>query len=438
MPMIITTRSLIALSVVVAATSSIALPAVSAHAAERVAAAPAVTALAAESTVGGSITREEIIERAKYWLGKSIPYNQGGSYPDSDGRNYRTDCSGYVSMAWHLPTSLSTHGLGSSSDVYEIPRSDLKAGDILNSYYDHVILFDKWDDAAHTKFSYYSFGSTPVKHVTGVSINAATFDSHPNGDYKALRYKRVLDTASPVFTQTTAADFNGDGEADIIARDGSATLKMWTHNAGGYFNAPVNVTGGWNFTQTAAADFTGDGKADLIARDSDGTLMMWTGRGTGTFNAPVNVTNGWNFTQTAAADFDGNGKTDLIARDADGNLKIWAGRGDGTFAAAAHLSAGWNFTQTVAADFNGDKQADIIAKNADGDLKLWTHNAGGYFNAPVDVTGGWNFSQTTAADFDGNGNSDLIARNDNNGDLTIWAGHGNGTFGTPAKLTGGW
>ncbi|WP_030777523.1 transglycosylase family protein, partial [Streptomyces sp. NRRL F-2664] len=43
------------------------------------------------------------------------------------------------------------------------------------------------------------------------------------------------DTADPfpvdvlpaaVFTQTAAADFNGDGEADIIARDASATLKM--------------------------------------------------------------------------------------------------------------------------------------------------------------------------------------------------------------------
>ncbi|THA42465.1 transglycosylase family protein, partial [Streptomyces sp. A1136] len=41
---------------------------------------------------------------------------------------------------------------------------------------------------------------------------------------------------SAVFTQTTAADFNGDGQADIVARDSSGTLKMWTHNAGGYFN----------------------------------------------------------------------------------------------------------------------------------------------------------------------------------------------------------
>ncbi|MEV4425971.1 FG-GAP-like repeat-containing protein [Streptomyces sp. R-07] len=284
-----------------------------------------------------------------------------------------------------------------------------------------------------------------ITTIGGNQSGAVTLGTISNGYYYSQKVSGYVSpiggvdpTPDPVFTQTAAADFNGDGQADIIARDAAATLKMWTHNPGGYFNAPVNVTGGWNFTQTATADFNNDGKNDIIARDTDANLKMWLGRGDGTFGAASHVTGGWNFTQTTAADFDGNGKADLIAKDADGNLKIWAGRGDGTFGAAAQLTAGWNFTQTTAADFNEDGQADLIAKDADGNLKMWTHNAGGYFNAPVNVTGGWNFTQTTAADFDGNGKADLIARNDTTGDLTIWAGHGDTTFGTPAKLTGGW
>uniref|UniRef100_UPI0018FF5519 transglycosylase family protein n=1 Tax=Streptomyces sp. NRRL F-5123 TaxID=1463856 RepID=UPI0018FF5519 len=39
------------------------------------------------------------------------------------------------------------------------------------------------------------------------------------------------------YAQTTSADFNGDGQADIIAQDSALNLKMWTHNPGGYFNA---------------------------------------------------------------------------------------------------------------------------------------------------------------------------------------------------------
>ncbi|MEW1914850.1 VCBS repeat-containing protein, partial [Kitasatospora sp. NPDC085895] len=179
---------------------------------------------ATASSVDGSITRSEIIQRAQYWLGKSIPYNQGGSFTDPDGRSYRTDCSGYVSMAWHLGESASTQSLPGYS--YEIPRSELKAGDILNSFYEHVILFEKWDDAEHTTFSYYSFGSTPVKHVTGVSINAATFDSHPNGNYKALRYKNVDD--DPAMTSMVGVgDINNNGVPDLMVRrksDGHALI----------------------------------------------------------------------------------------------------------------------------------------------------------------------------------------------------------------------
>ncbi|MFF8379649.1 hypothetical protein ACF07V_26370 [Streptomyces sp. NPDC015661] len=214
-----------------AATLAVAGLAGTAAATPAQAAAPAMTttlaaATVSSSTAGGYITRSEIIERAKYWLGKNLTYNQGGSYPDSDGKYYRTDCSGYVSMAWHLTTSLNTVGIGDSADTYEISRSQLKAGDVLNSYYDHVILFDKWDDAAHTTFSYYSFGSTPVKHITGMSINASTIDGHPNGDYKALRYKKAIDggtdgigmwdPSNHYFHLRNAANAGGNDAGDFV------------------------------------------------------------------------------------------------------------------------------------------------------------------------------------------------------------------------------
>ncbi|MFE5562393.1 FG-GAP-like repeat-containing protein [Streptomyces sp. NPDC056544] len=252
---------------------------------------------------------------------------------------------------------------------------------------------------------------------------------------------RAADGPSVTMSQTAAADFNGDGAQDLVARqDATGILKMWFGRGNGTFASSTDVTAGWRpFSQTAAADFTGDGKADLIARDSSGTLKLWKGQGDGTFGSAITVTGGWEFTQTAAADFDGDGKADLIARDSSANLKIWAGRGDGTFGAGASLTGGWDFTQTTAADFTGDHQADIIARDASGNLKMWTHNAAGHFNAPLTVTGGWSpFSQTTAADFTGDGKADLIARDDNTAELRSWAGHNDATFASPTTLTGGW
>ncbi|MEV7120442.1 hypothetical protein [Kitasatospora griseola] len=195
--------------------------------------ATATTAQAA-SSVGGPITRSEVIQRAQYWIGKSIPYNQSGTYPDSSGRNYRTDCGGYVDMAWHLADGPNTQGLESSAYTTQISRSDLKAGDILNSYWDHVILFEKWDDSAHTTFSYYSFGSTPVKHVTGVSINAAYFDSHPNGDYKALRYNKIVDDATVMPTNV---------QLDIVGGDGALYSQFGNYSSGSFNSAWTAISG---------------------------------------------------------------------------------------------------------------------------------------------------------------------------------------------------
>ncbi|KJS57761.1 FG-GAP repeat domain-containing protein, partial [Streptomyces rubellomurinus] len=94
--------------------------------------------------------------------------------------------------------------------------------------------------------------------------------------------------------QTTAADFNGDGIADLVARDSSGNLYLWTGNAGGAFSTKKLLTGGWDFTQTTAGDFTGSGHADLIARDdTTGTLYRWAGNGAGGFAAKVQVTTGW-------------------------------------------------------------------------------------------------------------------------------------------------
>ncbi|MFI5645459.1 hypothetical protein [Kitasatospora sp. NPDC051705] len=201
------------------------------------------TATAAQaSSVGGQITRAEIIERAQFWYNKSLVYSQGGSALDSSGRSYRTDCSGYVSMAWHLGSSPNTQGLVDGGFTREISRSDLKAGDVLNSYYNHVLLFEKWDDAAHTKFSYYSFGSTPVKHITGVSIDAARIDGHPNGEYKALRYKNVVEDSTPIPAPAPAwKPAVGDG-GSVTGADGTA--YTFSRSANGHVQMTARLAGG--------------------------------------------------------------------------------------------------------------------------------------------------------------------------------------------------
>ncbi|MEV4425969.1 FG-GAP-like repeat-containing protein [Streptomyces sp. R-07] len=203
------------------------------------------------------------------------------------------------------------------------------------------------------------------------------------------------------YSQTVAGDFTGDGKADIMARyegpvDESRppqdTLRLWVGRGDGSFIAPTNVTGGWNFTQTTAADFDGDGETDLIARDPSGNLKIWAGHGDGTFGAAAHLTAGWNFAQTTAADFNGDGAADIIARDpATNSLKMWTHNAGGYFNAPVSVTGGWGFSQTAAAgDIDGDGKADILARdNTTGTLKAWSGQGDTTFSAARNLTGGW-------------------------------------------------
>jgi CHAP domain/FG-GAP-like repeat len=396
-----------------------------------------------------AVSRDAIVEVLRDQIGVSEANGQCDRYGVDCSQT--AWCAAFTNWVWKkagvtpVPTTLVARGVGDwGVDRHLFKRENPLPGDVV-VYGEPAPV-----TGGHVGMVEAVHGDGTITTIEGNYDNKVTRRSHIDPDRATGNGHHISGYVTPPnvgapppairlnFSQTASADFTGDRQADIIARDGAGRLRMWTHNPEGYFNAPRQVTGGWNFTETVAADVTGDGKADLIARDDDGELFRWNGYGNGTFAAKVRLTGGWNFTQTAAADFDGDGKADLIARDGAGVLHIWAGRGDGTFAESARLTGGWNFDQTVSADFTGDGQADILAADRSNNLKLWRHNRGGYFDAPVQVTGGWAFSQPAAADYDGDGKADLIARDDSTGRLYIWAGRGNGTFGAKAHLTGGW
>ncbi|MEU1075129.1 FG-GAP-like repeat-containing protein [Streptomyces sp. NPDC005878] len=251
---------------------------------------------------------------------------------------------------------------------------------------------------------------------------------------------------APRYSQTSAADFNRDGTADLIARDSQGALYLWPGNqdidapghGDGTFGGPRQLTGGWSFTETTAADFTGDGKPDLIAKDTANNLHLWTGRGDGTFDRPRQLTTGWSFTETTAADFTGDGKPDLIAKDTANNLHLWTGRGDGTFGGPRQLTGGWSFTETTGADLTGDGKPDLIAKDSRADLYLWRANADGTFRSKELLSHDWNYTQTTPGAFREPGRDHLIARSDATGELDQWVNDGTAQLTSRLRLTGGW
>lgn len=129
--------------------------------------------------VGGSSTAAL---RGNSWVAAKVKYSQKRYYANKYGR-YRTDCSGFVSMMWALSSSYTTRSLPKISHV--ITKAQLQSGDILNSANYHVVLFDAWADAAHTR--YWGYEETPNPGATHRVIPYPYWSGHRTSTFVPRR-----------------------------------------------------------------------------------------------------------------------------------------------------------------------------------------------------------------------------------------------------------
>jgi hypothetical protein len=380
----------------------------------------------AATGVNAPITRREVLARARTWAAVPISYSMRRTY-----QGYRTDCSGYVSMAWHLGSSVVTSSFGPLT--HSITKSQLKAGDILNwnntgPGVGHVVIFEKWADPSSSHRSYWAYEQTPA-HTKHRVVPYPYFPGH--GRFVPLRYNKIVgDTPF-----ADGHDVNGDGLADVLARDTRGRLFFYRGEGNGKF-APRDRTdtGSWKgHDKILAADVNGDGLADILARDSRGRLLFHRGLGTGAFAPPARpYSSGWKaYNRIVSADVNGDGLADVLSRDSRGRLFLHRGRGDGTFAARVRTDkVSWKgYNKLLAADVTGDGLADVLARDGYGRLFFYRGRGNGTFEGRVRTYAkGWDtYDKLTVGDLTGDGKADVVAR-DGLGRLFFYRGQGNGRF----------
>lgn len=129
-------------------------------------------------------SRSETDVRSRSWLDAQVPYSQQSCYQNEYG-SYRTDCSGYVSMAWGLTHSRTTVTLRDVAT--EIPRADLRPGDALTNA-NHAALFVRWADGAQSE--------PVVREQTGpdgAPPVERTWSAATAGAYTPVRYYRITE-----------------------------------------------------------------------------------------------------------------------------------------------------------------------------------------------------------------------------------------------------
>jgi len=139
--------------------------------------------------IGGKIKRSEVIERAWTWVNRDIQYSQSGVADDAERHHkYRRDCSGYISMVWHIkPTGMYAPNTTALRDYsFAIAKANLRRGDILLDPGNHVVLFQRWANDAHTKFWLFE-QSNPTSDMN----HRVAYLSSYSG-YTARRYNHIV------------------------------------------------------------------------------------------------------------------------------------------------------------------------------------------------------------------------------------------------------
>jgi hypothetical protein len=249
--------------------------------------------------------------------------------------------------------------------------------------------------------------------------------------------------------QVGTADFNGDGRPDFYYADPSG-LNVILGNSDGSYAAPRTTPLG-SATPSAtglapgigscqAADFNGDGFADVVCFPpvwaTTPSPIIFIGNGDGTFRpdstlvVPNNlVPQGSEWVFIAFADMNSDGHLDIVFSNSTGTLFTAFGNGSGQFEDLVSFQApggqSWLKGATVA-DINGDGHPDIVL--IDEPLVMLGTGDGSFTGAYT--AGPW--TGCHLADFDKDGHLDLFCTlfnyNNNEAYLEIHHGNGDGTF----------
>jgi len=231
-----------------------------------------------------------------------------------------------------------------------------------------------------------------------------------------------------------AVDVNHDGKLDLVVLDAeSGEISVLLGNGDGTFQAaaqfPVGV--GTIPQSFVVADFNGDGNVDVVAT-SGSFVYALLGDGDGTFQQAtqspmVNVAE-W----ITTGDFNHDGKLDVaVTSNFASDVFVLLGNGDGTFQNATSYSAGSSIAHLITADLNGDNALDLAVTNYNGSVSILMGNGDGTFQNAVSYAVGQAGSQLwamTSADLNGDGKVDLVF-SDGEFDLVyLLLGKGDGTF----------
>jgi hypothetical protein len=222
-----------------------------------------------------------------------------------------------------------------------------------------------------------------------------------------------------VLRRASLGDMDNDGDLDVVATgdDPQAALKVLANDGSGSFAiAAAMAAPSTIYERTPLADFDGDGDLDILAWTAEHGLWFYENTPDG-FYSQVHILPhpaGGPTEAPIVADLDRNGRLDIVVGDSDGESRGYSVYFD---------RAGWDFTRKfypapqadhvlASADFDNDGLGDILCADTDGeaDELLVCFGKGNWRFTDPEPTGvlGDESPYATPGDFNGDGWQDFI------------------------------
>jgi hypothetical protein len=233
-----------------------------------------------------------------------------------------------------------------------------------------------------------------------------------------------------------AGDLNDDGATDLtVPCEQTGDARIFMNDGTGTFSTfrVEPLVANSESSPNEGADFNNDGEIDIVFGDSNGTkITVLLGDGTGYFFSKTFHTAGSSVRGVGVVDLNGDGWDDIVTANLfANNLSIFLNNGDGTFPdTGTPMEAGGNGETSIAvADANNDGLLDVFCGTFNSPYQvivlLSNGNGGLVPQAPVPA-GGHPWLQVTAADFNNDGNADVAIEHVFNNGMGVLMGNGLG------------